>query len=363
MNILVMKFRSIGDVLLSTALIRNIKLEYPDAQIQVAVNPESADILAQNPDVARVHALPRACSGPAKWSAQVRFARQLLAQPYDMLFSLTEGDRPALLARLSGAPMRLGYRSTNRMIRALRPYNRELHTRNDQKHCVLADMELLELAGIPIRDLRTRAFWSEDDECRVEELMAPLDSRPFVAIHPVARWRFKSWNAPGFAQVIDGLHDRGYAVVLTGGTSQRERQEIAEIHAAAGTSPLDLSGRTSLSQLACLLSQARAYVGVDTASMHIAAAVDTPVIALFGSTDRRIWHPWDGEVMPAQALGQNCTAPAWRYGAHVVIQYPDDEICFVDGRKISTAMQRIQPMNVLGAFDALMKETQNADRL
>jgi heptosyltransferase-3 len=141
----------------------------------------------------------------------------------------------------------------------------------------------------------------------VAELLARhgLAQGGFVHVHPASRWTFKCWPADRVAALCDALAAKGWPIVLTSAPDAKEKALIADVRAArdkvallcttfgSSSAPtLDLSGQLSLKELAALTAQARLFVGVDSAPMHIAAAMGTPVVAIFGPSGDREWGPW-----------------------------------------------------------------------
>jgi heptosyltransferase-3 len=114
----------------------------------------------------------------------------------------------------------------------------------------------------------------------------------FVHLHPASRWRFKCWPADRTAALIDRLAAAGERVVLTAAPSEPELELVRAIRAACRADTVDLSGQLTLKQLAALTGRAKLFVGVDSAPMHIAAAMGTPVVALFGPSGELEWGPW-----------------------------------------------------------------------
>ncbi len=116
-------------------------------------------------------------------------------------------------------------------------------------------------------------------------------------MHPGSRWLFKCWPAARTAALLDCIVEDGFDIVVTGADDERERVLIAEI--LAGVRPatrariVDLSAQLTLPELAALTGRARAFVGVDSAPMHIAAAMGTPVVVLFGPSGEMQWGPWE----------------------------------------------------------------------
>jgi heptosyltransferase-3 len=132
-------------------------------------------------------------------------------------------------------------------------------------------------------------------EERIAALLAGhgLQRDRFVQVHPSSRWRFKCWPAEKMAALVDRLHAAGWLVVLTAAPEAAETRMIDDILGRlARPVAANLCGQLSLKELAALSAQARLFVGVDSAPMHIAAAVGTPAVALFGPSGEALWAPW-----------------------------------------------------------------------
>ncbi len=120
-----------------------------------------------------------------------------------------------------------------------------------------------------------------------------VDSHRYVVIQPTARQVFKCWDEEKFSAVIDSLEARGYRVVLTSGPSAGDITCVNKIKNHCQNKPVtELAGKTSFPELAALIDHAALFIGVDSAPMHISAALKTPIICLFGATDHRFWRPW-----------------------------------------------------------------------
>lgn len=106
------------------------------------------------------------------------------------------------------------------------------------------------------------------------------------------QWRFKQWHKEGWIKVADFLNQKGFSIVLTGGTQAEERMAIKEIRQSLPASTTDCSGKLSLAELTALIGGAALFIGPDTGTTHLAAATGIPTIAIFGPTDPRKWAPW-----------------------------------------------------------------------
>ena len=120
----------------------------------------------------------------------------------------------------------------------------------------------------------------------------------YVVIQPTARQRFKCWNNEKFSQVIDALHQRGLEVVVTSGPGEDDLACVNEIAQGCKERPVTaLAGKMSFPELGAVIDHAQLFIGVDSAPGHIAAAVDTPLICLFGATDHNFWRPWSKQMI------------------------------------------------------------------
>jgi len=127
----------------------------------------------------------------------------------------------------------------------------------------------------------------------VDALLAKhgLATGGFIQLHPTSRWLFKAWTEANNAELIRRLARDGHRIVVTGAPDAREKSIIGRI-LGEGSGVVDLSGQLSLREMAALTARARLFFGVDSAPMHIAAAMGTPVVVLFGPSDERAWGPW-----------------------------------------------------------------------
>ncbi|MFH1136735.1 MAG: putative lipopolysaccharide heptosyltransferase III [Pseudomonadota bacterium] len=292
-NILVSKLRRLGDVLLTVPVVTGLKRALPEARVSLLVNPGAEDLVRFHPDVSAVLTVPRG-TGPFR---QLGFLRRLRQGKFDLVLELSEGDRGAFLAWVSGAGTRVGYRP--------RP-DKKWGRRNFYTHVVDADVKALHTVEYHLAMVRALGldpgvqplslYWPPVADEKVRGLLAAeglADQGSFALLHPASYNLFKTWRPDGAARVIDHLAcNHGLPVVLTGSGDLVERILIRDITARTRVPFLDLSGRLTLAELAALIARARLFIGVDSLPMHMAAAVGTPVLALFGPSRDRVWGPW-----------------------------------------------------------------------
>jgi heptosyltransferase-3 len=325
-KILVIKFRNIGDVLLTTPLIKNLKLNYPDSKIDVIVNEGTESMLKYNPNINEIFTYKRSYfkSLPKikRFIEEFKFLKSF--KDYDMVINTTEGDRGAFIAKFSNAKIKIGY-----------PVKKNLYLKNSFthpmpkptliRHIIENNLDAIRVIDKDIFEKKVEIFWSKEDKKKVDSLVPD----EFIHIHPVSRWMFKCIDDKIMAQIIDYLENKGKKVILTASPDKKELDKVNSILSYSKSNPINLSGKLNLNEVAYLSSKAKLFIGVDTAIMHMAAAVNIPVIAFFGPSGAFNWGPWDNDEMKSGYTQKNGIQ---KMGKHIVIQHNWDCIpCGKDG--------------------------------
>ena len=299
-RILVIKLKHIGDVLLATPAIHALKKAFPKSRICALVYAGTDDMLTGNPDLEEVLVFEKG-TGVGRIRNEGRLVSQLRRIRPDLAVQMGNGDREAILGVLSGARIRVGYDPRGSGFLGRRLLLTHIVPQDWEKHVVESNLDLVRALGVEpdARDLRL--FVDPQAEAAVNTLVRDMgverDDR-VVVIHPTAKWMFKCWTDEGFAQVADHLSGEGMTVCITSGSAEREVQKAQRIIGRARRPAIDLSGRLTLKELTALIARSRLFVGVDSAPMHVAAAVKTPVVALFGASREQNWRPWgDGHLV------------------------------------------------------------------
>lgn len=295
---LVVKLRHLGDVLLTSPVFSCLKRHSPDIEVDALVYLDTVEMLSGHPDIARLFTIDR------KWkhlgmSRQIRAESALIstlkARGYDLIINLTEHNRGVWLSRLLRPKFAVAPAGNHGWL-----YDRSFTHRypvvaGNRRHTVEIHLDSLRRLGIypdPAERRLTLVAGDEATESVARHLADHgLEDRAFILIHPGSRWHFKCWTVPKMQDLIRALQALGWRVVLSAAPDRAELAMVDEILVGMAD-VVNLAGRFTLKELAALIERARLFVGVDSAPMHIAAAVGTPTVALFGPSGDIEWGPW-----------------------------------------------------------------------
>lgn len=290
-RILLSRMKFIGDVVLTTPVIRSVRAAFPDAYIAYLGEKHAVSLLEQNPHLNEV--IPFDYAMPAVIE-QTRVALLLRRRSFDLAVDLFGNPRSALLTWLSGARVRVG---PERRARG-RLYTITVRDDGKPKTAIAFHHQSIAAAGIPAVGGGTELFLSPEErrEARIYlqwlgRASAPIDpARPIVCLHAGATWPAKRWLPARFGELADLVRARiGARVILTAGPGDRATTEEVLKHSTASLNVLDA---LPLRQLAAVLAQCAVVVSNDAGPMHIAAALGVPTIGIFGPGEEDIWFPY-----------------------------------------------------------------------
>ncbi|MFC1717430.1 lipopolysaccharide heptosyltransferase II [Candidatus Poribacteria bacterium] len=269
----------IGDMVLLTPALRALRKKFPEARIEMLVNPLVYDLMERNPYLDEVIMYDK--RGEHRGIRQMRqMAKRLKAKQFDVAVILHPTSvRSAVLAFMAGIPKRTG---TN--LNARGPFLTTKIQRQIDIHEVERYLDIVSpIAGTD--DDGKLEFWGIDEDAKeFAERILEGHTGPIIGVNPCTTWASKRWSVERFAALANTLSQRfGAFVLFTGGPSDTSLEN--EIMYQPLSQPLDLIGNTSLWQLGALIKRCDLYITCDSGPMHISAAVGTPTIALFGPTD------------------------------------------------------------------------------
>ena len=308
-KILVLRYRFIGDTILTVPFMRNLRRAEPDAYIAWVVAPGSSEIVQGIPyvdelifwDPVTIHADSR---GTHKtFGDKLRFIRDLRARRFDKIYVLKRSFGSALIGYLSGARKRIGFATEGRgfLLTEGVPY------RHDQ-HEVQNFLDVLRADGVPVVDNYLEAWLSSEEQKFAESFFQEAGVAPdelVIGIHPFAANPPRAWHLDNFIELAERLQDKyGARILFFGGPGDQKALPI--IRSAMKQPPLEAVGCTSLRQSMALLSRCRLLVCNDSGIMHLAASLRVPLVALFGPQSPVKFGPW-GEKCRVVYRGFSCS--------------------------------------------------------
>lgn len=334
-RILVIKFSAVGDAILTVPTFKALKKKFPLSRVVCLTSPDTRDVFWRCPyiDELIVSDVRGRDKGPgALW----KLAKKLMRRRFDFVLDLQNNKKSHLLSYATFAAKRYGYDNGKWSFFL----NRGIKDTGEALGPVAHQFRVLASLGIE-HDGESMELWpTPSDKAFAEGILgeALAAGRKIVGINIGAspRWKTKRWPERSFAQLCDLLSQKGYAVLLTGAPA--DAASAQKILSKAKTKPLCCVARTDLMQLASLIEKCGVYVTGDSAPLHIAAAMKTPVVALFGPTDARRHLP------PADAyrvLQKGC-APCYK------------DTCRLDRHR---CMEAITVADVAAAVEDLLKAT------
>jgi heptosyltransferase-3 len=347
---LVIKMRHHGDVLLTSPLFSNLKKTVPGIQIDAFIYKDTLPMLEGHPDIAGFLLYDRdwkKLSILKRVSKEISLLREIRAKGYDLVINLTEGDRGAIAAWVSKSSIRVGFDPKKTGLMGKRKiYTHVVKSCPHPRHTVERQIDVLRRIGIfPNPEERDLFLYvPEPAKNRILDLLQQEEIRSgnYLLIHPVSRWRFKCLSTKQIAHLITTLHSKGERIVISAGPDVQEIAMVDEILALAPQAQvLNCAGKLSLKELAALIQMSKALICVDSVPLHIASALKTPVVAMFGPTSEQNWGPW---MHPK---------------ARVVAQQFSCRPCYQDGcagSKMSDCLFTMPQSRILSALDEILLE-------
>lgn len=306
-NILIVKLSAIGDVIHALPVAHALKQKYPQARITWVVEKPAYDLLTNNPDIDEIILFDkpkfRSLAGLLKYSPA--FSARLKAYQFDLALDLQGLFKSAAVVALSGAKQRVGYCNMRELSGWV---SRPVCGAYSKGHVVERYLDVARSLGCEVKQVTFTVNNTPEEEANAAVLAAQAGlpaGHPYVILAPGTNWPSKCWPVERFGQLAAELKQRGISSVVTGGANDAS---LALAIQSVCPEAIDLTGKTTLKELAFLMNGACCFVGGDTGPMHLAAAVQTPVVALFGPTDPARNGPYGDRhtVLTVQEECQKC---------------------------------------------------------
>ncbi len=302
-NILVIKLERFGDTLLLTPLLSTLLLNYPNASVDVVVYAGTEAILPKDGMINKIFKVDRNLKSLGirrQYSGEFKLLKELNQTRYDCVINLTDRWRAGFYAYLLHPKFSVGFDYPKRNNMFWKMLHSELIDMGlyNERHTVMHNLSILEPLNVPKIITKVTMHYQKSDMEKVDGVCQQYNLKEYILIQPTAFWGFKMWPPGKFSELIGHLLEKGETVVITSGKNTDEMSIVDSIIAGCGSRYdqnrlVNLAGMLELSELAVFIDKAKLFVGVDSAPMHMAAALKTPSVVLFGPTNRKQWHPWE----------------------------------------------------------------------
>lgn len=309
-KILVIRYRFIGDTVLTIPFLRNLRRAYPQAQIDMLVGPVSGDVLLDCPyidnliyfDTTKKHRYENTGEQKRTFFSYVKLLRQ---SRYDKAYVLKRSFSSAALAFLAGIKDRIGFDTEGRGFLLTKKI---LYVKN--KHEVECFLDILKADDIPVRDNHLENWISDKSEEKIQEILKNYDlsEKQKVLVHATSGNINKQWPVENFAKIIEFLsNEKNILVFFTGTARDSEIYDriLNLIPLELKNKPVNLCGELSIQDSTALINKMDFVVGSDSGTLHIAASLNIPVIGIYGPMNPKKWRAW-GEIHKPVSLDLPC---------------------------------------------------------
>ncbi|MEW6304504.1 MAG: putative lipopolysaccharide heptosyltransferase III [Verrucomicrobiota bacterium] len=293
-RILAIKNKHIGDIICVLPALLALHRQFPQAKLDVIVSQRTSELVRGLPWIADVFEVPKKGTGWRRLREELALFRKVMRAGYDLVVDFTWSDRAMWYALGSGAKDRWAIQVTAGFFLKPYAYTNYGGKPNKEHHVVEHEREFLVKMGLPPYEPEFQFPPTPEEESVLTKWLAGqgIDRQRLVVVHPTSRWLFKCWHDERVAALVDWLADNGWQVVFTCGPDARELEKARAILKLTKAKVPTRLGDMTLRELAALLRLARFFFGMDSAPMHLAAAVNTPALALFGPSQVARWRPY-----------------------------------------------------------------------
>lgn len=281
-RIIVIDLLYLGDLMFATPFFKELRKNFPKARIDLIVNSAFHSIIEDNPNLDNVYAYNK------KWTLKqsIEFAKQIRKNNYDLGINIHGSWRSAIILRLINPTYTIGYGKKGQLFlnrRLAQPHNQHMV---DVYLNLLKEMNLRVEPSLPYLELK-KSVQDEIDKKLIQWGINPEEK--LIALNAGGTWPTKRWTVNGFAQLADVLNRKYGRVIFVG--SLEDLSLVEEIVNLMETKPVIATGKTSLPELAALLARCDLVISNDSGPVHVAAAVGTPTITIFGPSDDLKYRP------------------------------------------------------------------------
>ena len=340
-TILIIIQRSNGDVFLSASLIQNLQQSFQPDAIDLLVNDDTLPIAQTLPFIRQIHTFSYHKKKENKWKQEKEIIKKIYRK-YDLSINLTASDRSVIYALLASKKAISAVEENNikswwKKILLKFHYNFEV-----KKHILLNNLKPLQLLDIEVSNQQPSPKYSNSAAISIKNRLNKLNVTQFIIFHPSAQYQYKIYSQKLRDELLELLNQLNFPIVVTGGFNEIDKKIKSSLPELDNI--IDFIGETTIEEYIALSELSQGYIGMDTLNMHIAAAQNKRIFAIFGPTNLNMWSPWSNKL----ELSAKENKPLQTYGNVTVFQA--EMPCVACGQKgcnnngvISECLSNISP--------------------
>jgi heptosyltransferase III len=314
-KILVIIQRSNGDVFLSASLINNLYKFYNSPDIDLLVNEDTLQIAKLIPNIKFIHTF----SYNLKKNSQLKQEKKIfksIFKKYDLSINLTASDRSVIYAFLAGKKSISAIEQDKKKSWWKKALLNHYYFFDTSKHILLNNLTPLSILGIKYSLIQHKLEASSQCTTKIKNKLYQIGVEKFMIFHPSAQYQYKILPQNLRNQFLSKLNSLGVSLIVTGGFNQIDSKIKKELKTLNLSNVYDFIGLTTLDEYLALSELSIGYVGMDTLNMHIAAAQNKRIFAIFGPTNLKMWSPWSNELRKSAKIN----VPVQTYGNITIFQ-------------------------------------------
>lgn len=306
-KILIIIQRSNGDVFLSSPLINALYEHYNQPQIDLLVNDDTLSIAKTLKHITNIHTFSYKMKKESPIKQELNIVKKIYKK-YDLSINLTTSDRSVMYSILASSYPISAVEKENKKAWWKKLFLKKSYIFDNKKHILKNNTMSLSLLNIPNDSLHVSTFYPQDAKRTILQKLNEFGIKKFIIFHPSAQYKYKIYAKHLRDELLALLNTLNIPIVITGANSPLDKQ--IKIELPKHENLYDFIGETSLDELLALSDLSLCYIGMDTLNMHIAAAGNKQVFAIFGPTILSMWAPWSNKLqqsaqsnMPVQTYG------------------------------------------------------------
>ena len=312
-TILIIIQRSNGDVFLSASLIQNLQQSFQPDAIDLLVNDDTLPIAQTLPFIRQIHTFSYHKKKENKWKQEKEIIKKIYRK-YDLSINLTASDRSVIYALLASKKAISAVEENNikswwKKILLKFHYNFEV-----KKHILLNNLKPLQLLDIEVSNQQPSPQYSNSAAISIKNRLNKLNVTQFIIFHPSAQYSYKIYSTKLRDALLVLLDQLNVPIIVTGGFNAIDKKIKESLPKLDNI--IDFIGETTIEEYIALSELSQGYIGMDTLNMHIAAAQNKRIFAIFGPTNLNMWSPWSNKL----ELSAKENKPLQTYGNVTVFQ-------------------------------------------